>query len=233
MLANDIPPSRIAAAQDAALSFVADREPGTQIGIVAFAGFAEMVQPPTTDQEALEATILGLSTARRTAIGAGILEALDVIAGMDAASVATDSEPSAPQATPGEYAPHIIVLLTDGVNSTGPEPIEAAQAAAERGIRIYTIGFGTENGGDIPGGGWGGGFRRGIDEATLQRVAEMTGGTYYAAESASELRQVFRELPVYFATRTETQEISVIFTALGALLAAVSVGLSVVWNRLL
>ncbi len=239
MLADDIAPSRIAAAQEAALSFIERQEPGTQIAIVAFSGFAELVQPPTDDQRALRSAILSLNTGRRTAIGSGILEALDVIDG-----ISEDTAPGggaglgaggAAPVPPGTYAPDIIVLLTDGVSSTGPRPLDAAQRAVERGVRVYTIGFGTESGGLMPGGfdPWGGGgFRRGIDEATLQQIADMTGGAYYAAESADQLQQVFRELPLTLVTREETTEISVAFIALGALLAALGVGLSLAWNRI-
>lgn len=233
MLADDIPPSRIAAAQEAALSFVAGQETGTQIAVVAFAGFAELVQPPTSDQEALRAAIVSLTTGRGTAVGSGILEALEVIGGPDEGA-AGDGPAGAPAPMPaGAYVPDIIVLLTDGVTTTGPAPLDVAQRAAERGVRVYTIGFGTENGGTVAGGGFGGGrFRRGIDEATLQQVAELTGATYYAAESAGQLQQVFRDLPLTLATREETAEVSVAFVAAGALLAALGVGLSLAWNRL-
>jgi Ca-activated chloride channel homolog len=247
MLANDIPPNRITAAQQAALSFVERQEAGTQMAIVAFAGFAELVQQPTSDQEALETAITSLTTGRGTAIGSGIAEALDVIAGRGiglGSNNGSESLSNAPPAVPpGGYVPDIVVLLTDGVTTTGPAPLDVAQQAVARGVRVYTIGFGTENGGMMPGGGgfgqgggggggFGGGrFRRGIDEATLQQIAEMTGGAYYVAESADELQQVFRELPLSLATRQETTEISFAFVALGALLGALGVGLSLAWNR--
>jgi Ca-activated chloride channel family protein len=141
--------------------------------------------------------------------------------------------------------PEIIVMLTDGVSFVGPDPLDAAQQAKDRGIQIYTIGFGTANGSDdrngqpFGGGGFGGfggfgggGFRRGIDEETLKQIASMTGGTYYAAESANELLDVFQKLPTHLITRHETTELSVVFTALGALLAAVAVGLSLLWHPL-
>jgi Ca-activated chloride channel homolog len=202
MCATDIEPSRLIAAEQAALSFIESQKPGTQIGVVAFAGFAEQIQAPTTDTEVLRSAIESLTTGRRTAIGSGILEAIDVISEIDknvAPSVREGSSELAPPPVPqGAYAPSIIVLLTDGVSNAGPFPIDAAQQAADRGVKVYTIGFGTENGGNpiCPaqlqgggpldssggfGGGFGGGgggtggFRRGIDEATLMEVAEITG----------------------------------------------------------
>ena len=168
----------------------------------------------------------------------------------------TDTSPGvAPTPVPkGAYAPDIIVLLTDGVSNAGPTPLEAAQQALDRGVRVYTIGFGTAKGSEIPfcapqlqgggtidrggfggggfGGGGGGGFRRGIDEDTLRQVAELTGGDYYSAESASELQDVFQNLPTYLITKHETIEISVAFTAIGALLAAIAVTLSLRWHPL-
>lgn len=245
MRATDIPPSRLEAAEAAALSFVRGQPPTTQIGIVGFAGFAEMIQPPTSDQEALELAIASLTTGRGTAVGSGVLESIDVIASLDpsvAPSVRDESVDIAPAPLPkGAYTPAIIVVLTDGVSTTGPLPLDAAQQAADRGIRVYTIGFGTENGGGFGGprssdlqggGGGGGGFRRGIDEATLREVADMTGGEYYAAESAGELQTVLRDLPTSLIMRSEITELSVAFTAIGALLAALAVGLSLLWNPL-
>lgn len=250
MCAMDILPSRLEAAKSAALSFIQEQPHGTQIGIVAFARFAELVQPPTTDQDALEAAIDTLITGRGTAIGSGIIAALNAIAEIDTnvAPVETTTSPGpSPTGRPaGSYAPEIIVVLTDGVNSEGLTPQEAAIYAAERGVRVYTIGFGTENsagagsscggfGGGFSGGGFsggGGGFRRGIDEAALKEVAEVTGGRYYAAASSGELNEVFADLPTYFTTKEEETEISVVFAAIGVLLAALAVGLSLLWNPL-
>ena len=271
MCSTDIQPSRIEAAEAAALSFIQRQASRTQIGLVAFSGYAELVQPPTTDQEGLQSAVESLMTGRRTAIGSGILQALDAISQVDetVAPSVTDSSPKI-QVTPvpkGAYAPDIIVLLTDGVSNTGPQPLEAAQQAADRGVRIYPIGFGTENGSNFPncasrfygsepafggqfgggqfgggggqfgggqfgggGGGQFGGFRRGIDEDTLKQVADMTGGTYYSAESAGELQDVFQNLPTYLISKHETTEVSFVFAAIGAALAVLAIGLSLMWH---
>lgn len=264
MCATDIPPNRLQAAKEAALSFIQRQGTNTQIGLVAFAGFAELIQPPTSDQEVLQDAVESLLTGRRTAIGSGILEALDAIAEIDP-NVAPSETGKATGVKPtpvpkGAYAPHIIVLLTDGVSNAGPPPIDAAQQAADRGIRVYTIGFGTAENTQLPscypgrepfdggqqfgggqfggsgqfGGGQfgGGGFRRGIDEAALKQVADLTGGKYYSAESAGELQEVFQSLPMHLITRHETTEISVILAALGALLAALAILLSMLWQPL-
>src|SRR5258706_3824643 len=258
MCSTDIPPSRIEAAQAAALSFIRRQDAGRFIGVVAFSGFAEVVQAPTSDQAALEAAIESLTTGRRTAIGSGILEALDAIAEVDEnVAPSVNDLSSGLEPTPvakGAYAPDIIVLLTDGVTNAGPSPLDAAQQAADRGVRVYTIGFGTANGSGFPncrqqllggepfaggpgfGGGGpgfgGGGFRRGIDEETLKQVAALTGGVYYSAESASDLQSVFQNLPTNLFDNPQTTEISVAFTALGALLAALAVLLALLWHPL-
>jgi Ca-activated chloride channel family protein len=258
MCSTDIPPTRLQAAEAAAAAFIQHQGSTTQIGIVAFGGFAEVVQPPTADQQALLAAIQSLTTGRRTAVGSGILAGLDAIAEIDenVAPSVTDTSPGVePAPVPkGAYAPDIIVLLTDGASNSGPLPVDAAQQAADRGVRVYTIGFGTASGGALSatcapqfvgrepngGGGFGGGggpqggggFRRGIDETTLKAVADMTGGTYYPAESAGELETVFQNLPTYLITKHQVMEISVAFVALGALLSALAIFLARAWRPL-
>ena len=258
MCSNDIEPNRLIAAEKAALSFIQNQKAGTQFGIVAFSGFAEVVQTPTLDQQALADAIQGLSTGRRTAIGSGILKSIDAIAEVDpSVAKSVTGRPTGAEPTPvpkGAYVPEIIVLLTDGANNAGPQPVDAAQQARDRGIRVYTIGFGTARGGEFPncnpqqygrepgsglGGGFGGGFgggggrfRRGIDEDTLKKVAEMTDAKYYSAESSDELNEAFSSLPTNLITKTETTEISVVFVALGAMLAALGVSLSMLWHPL-
>jgi len=258
MCFTDILPSRIQAAEAAALSFVKTQVPHARIGIVAFSGIAELVQAPTTDQNALEAAIQSLLTGRRTAIGSGILQSIDAIAEVDpgvAPTVSSASPGVAPAPVPkGDYAPDIIVLLTDGASNTGPQPLDAAQQAADRGLRVYTIGFGTANGSDFPncsqqfqgfeppGGGFGGGggfgpgggqgFSRGIDELTLKKIAALTGGSYFSAQSASELNKVFADLPTSLIVKHGVTEITVFFTAFGTLLAGLAVLLALLWHPL-
>lgn len=252
MCSTDIEPNRLAAAQAAAVSFVERQKTGTRIGIVAFSGFAELVQAPTRDQAVLTDAINGLSTGRRTAIGSGILKSIDAIAEVNtyvAPSTRADRPNLNPTPVPnGAYAPDIIVLLTDGATNAGPPPVDAAQQAADRGLRVYTIGFGTAKGAEMvpcgaqlvgrepQGGGFfgggGGGFRRGIDEETLKKVAALTDGEYYSAESSGELVEVFNNLPTYSIMRYETTEISFVFAALGALLAMLAIGLSWRWHAI-
>ena len=260
MCSTDIPPNRLVVAQEAALSFVQNNTSGRQVGIVAFAGFAELIQPPTTNVRLLEDAIESLVPARRTAIGSAILRSIDAIAEVDnrvaPSELSQTTDPASPSLPEGEYVPHIIVLLTDGASNAGPLPMIAAQQAMERGVRVYTIGFGTINnsspmncgdddpfgfgggfgspfgggGGNLGGGG--GGFRREIDEETLQQVADATGGEYYIATSAGELQDVFQSLPTYVIATRETTEISVFFTAIAVLIAILAMILSLRWHPL-
>jgi Ca-activated chloride channel family protein len=246
MCSTDILPSRIEAAKAAALKFVEDQNGNTQIGVVAFAGFAVLVQPPTRDQALLETAIKNLTTARRTAIGEGIVMSLDAISEIDDNVVSPYSGLEPVPLPEGEFTPAIIVLLTDGVNTTGTHPLLAAQMSVDRGVRVYTIGFGTDHNNSIPncgfqvegdpfGGqffGGGGGPRREIDEETLKQVADLTGGSYHLAESADQLKDVFQNLPTQLMTVTETTEISVMFVVIGAMLVTLAIALSIIWHPL-
>ncbi len=256
MCSTDIPPHRLGAAQDAAIAFVERQKIGTRIGIVAFSGFAEMVQPPTTNQDDLRGAIESLVTGRRTAIGSAILKSIYVISEIDEnipPSVEDESQVVDLVPVPkGAYAPHIIVLLTDGASNAGIMPVDAAQQAADRGIRVYTIGFGTARGAEFApcgvqlvgrepgaGGGFGGGgfsgggrFRRGIDEETLKQVAAITDGEYYSAESADELAKTFQNLPTYLIAKHQVTEISAIFVAVGSVLLILAMALSLLWHPL-
>jgi len=255
MCAIDIPPNRLEAAKAAAHAFIEQQNANTEIGVVAFAGFAAVLQPPTSDRELLFEAVERLQPARRTAIGSGILKSIDTLAEFDEniPPSAFSPEPVSPLAPipEGAYNPAIIVVLTDGVSNVGPNPLDAAQQALERGLRVYTIGYGTESndspfncnpddpnsqpfqfrGGNFGGGGGNpGGFRRGIDEVTLQEVADLTGGAYFAAESATELQDVFQKLPTETITKTETTELSVFFAAFAALLLVLAMILSMMWS---
>lgn len=260
MCATDVAPNRLTVAQDAARAFVEDHGEGTRIGIVAFAGFAELVVPPTTDATELRAAIDGFTTSFGTAIGTATLKSVDAIAEVNpevepiGALADVDEGADDPAAGDG-FVPDIVVLLTDGAAFGGVDPILAARVAADRRVRVYTIGFGSDDPGGMvctsrqlgtesfggtgifPGDfGAGGGFgdiRRFlvIDEETLRAIADITGGEYFRAEDADQLLGVFGELPTRVVLQTEESEISFAFAGLGALLAAAAVATSLAWHR--
>ncbi len=274
MCSTDVAPNRLVVAQEAARTFIRSQHDGARIGLVAFAGFAGLVVPPTTDQQQLLDAIDKLTTSRGTAIGMAILASIDAIAEHNSAVAPTGVELGAgaaptttvpaggapgPAAAPsGDFQPDTIVVLTDGANTQGVAPLVAAQEAAARHVRVYTIGFGTTTpsqpvcnidqlGGDLqtdvpfdvgpPGGGGGGrggpGGRRflEIDEPTLQAVADATGGQYFRAEDAAQLDDVFRTLPSEVIEQQREEELTVWFVLLAAVLAAGAIGLSLWWNR--
>jgi Ca-activated chloride channel homolog len=254
MCSTDIAPNRLAVAIDAARAFVKDQRDGTRIGLVAFSGIAGLLVPPTTDKDALLKAIDTLKTARGTAIGQAILTSIDAIAEFNpnVAATGVDLGDAAPNPLAG-YEPDTIVVLTDGSNTTGVDPVTAAGQAAARRLRVFTIGFGTTHpaqmmctadqisGGDTPfgggprGGGFGGygggGRNQEIDEDALNQVADTTGGRYFRAEDAGQLSKVLADLPRDIGLHKENVEITVWFVLAGVLLAFAGVGLALWWNR--
>ncbi|HSU37622.1 MAG TPA: VWA domain-containing protein [Propionibacteriaceae bacterium] len=248
MCSTDVDPNRLTVAQQAAISFIESQAGGTRIGLVLFAGVAGLQVPPTTDPDGLIEAINNVSTARGTAIGSAILTSIDGIAAIDPSVAPTGIDAESAQRS--GYAPHVIVVLTDGANTQGVEPAEASEAAAVRGLRVFTIGFGTTTPTRMActgqqAGGWagrgpgGGGFggRAGrspqiIDEASLQAVAETTGGQYYRAESADQLQEALGDLPSQVTLVNKHVDIASWFAGAGGLLVAVAIGLSLWWNRI-
>ena len=248
MRAKDVEPDRLTAAQAAAKAFISDQPRTTRIGIVAFAGTASLVQAPTQNREDLLAAIDRFQLQRATAIGSGILVALKALfpdvefdlrsanprvaaaprplPGREPDKAAAKSEP------PGSYKSAAIILLTDGQATTGPDPIEAARMAAERGVRIFTVGVGTPSGEILVGEGWS--MRVRLDEESLKTIANLTGGEYFYAGTAVDLKRIYRSLNSRFVLEKKETEISALFAAAAALLATGSALLSLAWfNRIL
>lgn len=236
MCTTDVEPNRLVVAQEAARSFIEAQD--GPVGLVAFAGFAGLLVEPTTDTDRLSRALDGLRTWRGTAIGMAILTSIDAIAEINPAVAPTGVE-LVDDAEPDVQA-DVIVVLTDGANTRGLLPADAAELAAARGLRVYTIGFGTDQPAPLvcsvgqvdPSGGWGGrGWNREIQEDTLIEVAELTGGAYYRAEDAAQLTRVLLDLPRAIVLQTRQQEVTSWFVLAGALLVIAGLGLSLWWNR--
>jgi Ca-activated chloride channel family protein len=258
MLANDVEPNRIHAAQVAAREFIRELPDGIRVGIVTFAGSAQVVQGVTDRKEDLLAAIDRFQLQRATATGSGLLVALATLmpeAGIDlesllygqgfgrdggrakgaiesrAAPPPPKAAPKAPAAAvaPGTYTGGAMVLLSDGRRTNGPDPVMAARKAAELGVRVYTVGFGTPNG-SIPGyEGWS--FYVRLDEEALKAVAKVTEAEYFYAGSAVDLRKVYQHLTSRFALERRDTEIGALFAAASALLGLLAFGLSAIWFR--
>jgi Ca-activated chloride channel family protein len=246
MCSTDVHPNRITAAEDAASAFIKSEAGGPRIGLVPFAGTAGVLVPPTADSGALLHALRGLSTSQGTAIGQGILTSLDAIAQVDPSVASTGARPARARG----YAHDVIVVLTDGSNNEGVDPQTAARQAATRGVRVFTIGFGTTNpaplvcsgsqfggfgGGGYGGGGYGGGFggRNPLvaDYGALRQIAGITGGKFYRAQNADQLKAALGNLSGTFTIIREHRDIAAWFAALGGLFIVAALALSLWWNR--
>jgi Ca-activated chloride channel family protein len=256
MRATDVEPDRITASQTAAKAFVDQQPPRVRIGIVTFAGTASVVQTPTDDRDALKAAIDRFQLQRHTAIGSGIIMSLATIfpeegidleaaifgagfsrqsganATLEKAGKQAPKKPFKPVA-PGSYSSAVIILLTDGRRTTGPDALEAAKMAADRGVRIYTVGFGSADGSSVAGGFEGWSIYMRFDEELLKQVAQLTGAEYFHARSAADLIKVYEGLNARYVLEKKATEVSALFTAFAAVLALVAAALSVRWfNRM-
>ena len=250
MRATDVQPNRLVAAQNAAKAFLTQVPRDVKVGIVAFAGAAQVVQVPTVNRDDLVAAIDRFQMQRGTAIGNGLVLSLATIfpgAGIDlnamlngrerARGTAIDQAPTtAPKeftpVAPGSYGSAAIILLTDGQRTTGVDSIEAAKLAADRGIRVYTVGIGTVNGETVGFDGWSMHVR--LDEETLKAIAAKTQGEYFYAGTAESLKKVYETLGTRLMVEKKETEISALLALLAAALAITSAALSVLWfNRIL
>jgi len=250
MRATDVKPSRIEAAQSAVKDFFKELPRNVRVGIVTFAGTAAIVQTPTDNREELIAAVDRFQLQRQTAIGSGLLMALGLLlpdSGIDLEEDVFDSSfsrrsgatPLVPAAKaprkdvkpvpPGSYSAGAIVLLSDGRRTMGPDPIKAAKMAAERGVRVHTIGFGAEGGGPADVDGMSIYMR--FDEETLKAIAAITEGEYSHAGSATALNKVYKELTAKLVLERRETEITAFLGAAAALLALLGGLLSLLWSH--
>lgn len=244
MGAADVTPDRITAAQDAAKRFVASLPRNVRVGIVSFAGTAALVQAPTSRRDDVLAAIDRFQLQPGTAIGSGIVVALATLfpdSGMDlprllggrsAKSAPLDEVPSPERVEPGSYSSAAIVLLTDGQRTAGPDAMAAAKMAADRGVRVYTVGIGTKEGKTIQFEGWS--VRVKLDEDTLKNIASATRAEYFNAGTADDLADVYQSLQSRIVLRTRETEVTALVVAVACLLSLLSATLSLLWfHRLL
>jgi Ca-activated chloride channel family protein len=237
MAADDLQPTRMEAAKAAARDFVARQPDSMLIGVVAFSDSGFAVQVPTNDQALIAAAIGRLAPERGTSLGNGILASLQVLSAQsadDAPRYYTNLTP-APTPTPtpvpqGVYTPAVIILLTDGENTASPNPLAVARVAAEQGVRIYTVGIGSASGADLNIEGFI--IHTQLDEAMLQQISEITGGSYYNAENEQDLYRVYDELRPQLITRSEKTEVTAVLAGAGIFVMLIGTALSISWfNR--
>lgn len=255
MRANDVQPSRLAAAQAAARAFIEDQPQNTRIGVVSFAGTASLVQAPTRTKEDLLAAIDRFQLQRGTAVGSGILVSLKALipevefdlqsdnprpSKREGGARSLDKQQAQNQnpaaefkpVAPGSYSSAVIILLTDGQTTTGPDPIESARMAAERGVRVFTVGVGTVSGEILGEEGWS--MRVRLDEDALKDIAKTTSAQYFYAGTATDLTNIYKSLNSRLVLEKKSTEITALFAAVAAVLAMMSALLSMLWfNRIL
>ena len=238
MRADDVAPSRIEAAKAAAKAFVEKQPANVRIGVVSFSDSASLVQAPTKDRTAVLSAISRLAPQRRTAIGSGIIASVAAIFEDESAkSPAPDagdigSQPPSPTPVePGTYASAAIVLLSDGQSNTGPLPVDAAEQAAEKGVRVYTVGLGSPTGAVLQTGGYS--VRVRLDEETLKLIAQKTDGKYFKADNEADLVNIYSGLSSKLTFKPELVELTALFTAVAAVFVLTAAILSLLWfNRL-
>jgi len=243
MRAADVLPNRLVASQNAAKAFLTELPRNVKVGVVAFAGSAQVAQIPTHNREDLVSSIDRFQLQRGTAIGNGIVLSLATLfpdAGIDIGNltygrerwrgVAIDQVPPAREFTPvapGSYGSAAIILLTDGQRTTGIDSMEAAKMAAERGVRIYTVGVGTVDGETIGFEGWSMHVR--LDEETLKAIAHRTQGEYFHAATAEDLKKVYETLSSRLSVEKKETEVSALLALLAVVLMVAGAGLSMLW----
>lgn len=241
MRATDVQPNRLIASQEAAKAFIAELPRQVRVGVVSFAGTAAVVQAPTVSRDDVVAAIDRFQLQRATAIGSGLVLSLATLfpeEGIDLSQITGQrAMPAAPgekkekkpftPVEPGSYTSAAVILLTDGQRTTGPDPLEAAKMAAERGVKVFTVGIGTKAGETIGFEGWS--MRVRLDEETLKAIANITRANYFYAGTAEDLKQVYQGLSSRLVVESKETEVTALFAAAGALLTLLAAGLSVWW----
>jgi Ca-activated chloride channel family protein len=234
MAADDLQPSRMEAAKAAAQAFVEHQPVTVQIGVVSFSDNGFTVQVPTTDKEAVLATINRLAPARGTSLANGILTSLSTISSTGSGPtqrIYTNLTPvPTPAATPvpqGAISSAVIVLLSDGENNESPDPLAAAQTAADGGVRIYTVGIGSPAGTIIHVDGFA--IHTQLDEPMLQQIAKISGGAYYRAEDEEQLADIYDHLNPELVIKAEKTEVTSVFAAASIIVLVVGGVFSLLW----
>jgi Ca-activated chloride channel family protein len=234
MSADDLQPTRMEASKLAALDFVDKQPSSVLIGVVAFSDGGISVQAPTENRDETIATIERLVPRRGTSVGNGILVALNTIAVaagdppiLTTTSMSDGQAPTAIPSPQGWYTSAVIVLLTDGENNQSPDPLAATDLAADLGVRIYTVGIGTPAGATITVEGFT--VHSQLNEPMLQYIADTTGGEYYNAGSAEDLRRIYNDLEPKLSLKREEMEITSILAGISFLVILIGGAISLLW----
>ena len=245
MRVEDVKPNRMVAAQEAAKAFLSEVPPHVEVGLVTFAGSAQVAQQATIDRPSLVGAIDAIQMQLGTAIGNAIVVCLAELFpdhGIDLGEMTFGARRQARSldrkaertplkeitpVPPGAYDSAAIILLSDGRRTTGVDTLEAAKMAADRGVRIYVVGLGTPDGHAAMGEGMA--MYLQLDEPTLRHVAQMTGGEYHHAGTAEALRSVYQNLGSRLQVSKRDTELTALLALAAAIVLVTGAGLSVLW----
>ena len=238
MAAGDMQPTRMEAAKTAARDFVNRQPPSVQIGVVAFSDSGLAIQIPTNDKNAILTTINRLTPTLGTSLANGIvtsIHAIEIAQQGEKTNYYVQTKPDqqptpVPTPTPlpkGTFTSATIVLLSDGENNQNPNPMEAAQLAVDRGIRIHTVGVGSPEGITLKANGFSV-FTK-LDEGALQDISKLTEGDYYNAQSADDLRAIYQNLDTQLVVRPDNTEVTALFAGISIIALLVGGALSLLW----
>lgn len=244
MRVRDVEPTRMVAAQQAAKTFIAGLPAHIEVGLVTFAGTAQVAQQATLDRPSLVAAIDAIQMQRATAVGSAIVVCLAELFpdhGIDLGEIefgprrqarSLDDKGKPPPkpftpVAPGSYDSAAVILLTDGRRTTGVDTQQAARMAADRGLRVHVVALGTADGHAAEGEGMA--IYLQLDEPTLREVAKMTGGEYHRAGSAEDLHRVYQNLGTRVQLQTRQTELTALLALLAAALIVAASSLSLLW----
>ena len=233
MLAEDFEPTRLEAAKIVARDFVARQPTTVRVGVVAFSDSGFSTQLPTNDQATILAAIDRLQPQRGTSVANGIIVSLNTIANVTGQEpIVGFNDPESAEAPPAPVSVSaensaVIVLLTDGENNMDPDPLAAAQFAADRGVPIHTIAIGSVEGTILEVNGFT--VHTKVDEATLQQISEITDGFYFNAETEEDLRTIYENIEPGFTINKEETEVTAVFAGFSILILLAGGMLSLLW----
>jgi Ca-activated chloride channel family protein len=235
MAADDMKPTRMDAAKAAAADFLKKQPIFVQVGVVAFSDNGLSVQVPTNDPASIQAAIERLRPQTGTSVGQGILASLNAIDVSNAGAAPGEVYSNllltpAPTPTPvphGTYTPAVIILLSDGENNERPDPLQAAQSAADRGVRIFTVGIGSPTGTTVHVNGFS--LHTQLDEDLLKQISETTGGKYFNAQSTQELINIYDHLDTQLVNKPEKTELTSLFAGTSILVMLIGGLFSLLW----
>ena len=216
MAAKDVKPSRLEAAKAAARGFVEKQPPSVRIAVVAFGGTALVTQRPTEDRAAVLAAVARLKPSGDTSLADGVLTGLSAIVGKPVKAPGDAEAGTTDETAIGFHGGTAIVLLSDGENTASADPVKAAELASAAGVRVEPIGLGTPAGTVIEVDGFS--LATALDETSLQKIAQTTGGTYRRATDAASLAAVYDAIELQWTTRTVPHEVTSWVAAAAALL---------------